>query len=281
MQTNESRPERTLAGHFLGAPLKSEDGFGMPAESYGFPNKKTWWETIPPLLDRASPLRTSHLRDPLGPQIQFASESFMDELAHAVGVDPVEFRLKYVRDPRDIAVIKAAAEKSGWKSRPSPNKGQSGNTVTGRGIAYAFRNGTIAGHRRRGGRRALERKDLGAQDHGRARLRPDHQPGRAAAHASKATSSRALSRTIWEEVQFDSKSVTSVDWANYPIFDIVETPQVIDCVLIDRPERRPTGAGEGSIRPIAAAIANAVFDATGVRIRRAPLTPDRVRASMS
>ena len=143
VQTNESRPERTLAGHFLGAPLKSEDGFGGPAESYTFPNKKAWWETIHPLLERASPLRTSHLRDPVGPQIQFASESFWDEVAHSLGVDPVELRLKYVKDPRDAAVLKAAAEKHGWKPRPPHDKTQNGNTVTGRGIAYARRNGTV------------------------------------------------------------------------------------------------------------------------------------------
>ena len=72
---------------------------------------------IPPLLDRASPLRTSHLRDPGGPQVHFAVESFMDELAYSLGVDPVEFRLKYVKDARDIAVIKAATEKAGWAKR--------------------------------------------------------------------------------------------------------------------------------------------------------------------
>ena len=94
-------------------------------------------------------------------------------------------------------------------------------------------------------------------------------------------SSRASAATIWEEVKFDNKSVTSVDWATYPILDIAETPERIDVVAINHPELPPTGAGEGSIRPMAAAIANAVFDATGVRIRRAPLTPDRVRAAMS
>ena len=92
---------------------------------------------------------------------------------------------------------------------------------------------------------------------------------------------QGISRTIWEEVKFDRKSVTSVDWATYPILDIGETPERIDVVALNYPDQPPTGAGEGSIRPMAAAIANAVFDATGVRIRRAPLTPDRVKAAMS
>jgi hypothetical protein len=118
------------------------DGFGVPAESDEFANKKMGCETIPPLLERSSPLRSSHLRDPVGPQIHFASESFMDEVAAALNADPIEFRLRYVKDARDQAVIKAAAEKFGWDTRPSPKRSQSGSTLTGRGIAYAQRNGT-------------------------------------------------------------------------------------------------------------------------------------------
>jgi len=90
----------------------------VPAESYGFANKRLAWETIAPLLDRASPLRTAHLRDPVGPQIQFASESFIDEIAAAVGDNPVAFRLRYLKAPRDIAVVKAAAERAGWEPHP-------------------------------------------------------------------------------------------------------------------------------------------------------------------
>jgi nicotinate dehydrogenase subunit B len=92
---------------------------------------------------------------------------------------------------------------------------------------------------------------------------------------------QGLSRAIWEETKFDTRTVTSIDWISYPILDITETPAVIDIVLIDRPNVPPSGAGEPSMRPLAAAIANAIFDATGVRIRRVPFTPDRVRASMS
>src|SRR6516162_6292063 len=142
VDTNGGKPKDTLAGHNLGVALASGDGFGVPAESYEFPNKRLAWETIAPLLDRASPLRSSHLRDPVGPQIHFASESFMDEVAAALDQDPVEFRLRHIKDARDIAVIKAAAEKFGWQSRPSPRRDQTGTKVTGRGIAYSQRNGT-------------------------------------------------------------------------------------------------------------------------------------------
>src|SRR5213076_340979 len=116
VNTNGGAPKDTLAGHLRGTELKSADGFGVPAESYEFANKRMAWETIAPLLERASPLRSAHLRDPVGPQIHFASESFIDEIA--------------------------AAEKSGWQSRPSPRKDQTGNTASGRGMAYAQRNGT-------------------------------------------------------------------------------------------------------------------------------------------
>ena len=88
IDTNESDPAYSLAGQLMGMPLKSFQGFGVPTESYGFANKRLAWETIPPLLDRASPLRTAHLRDPVGPQIQFASESFIDAIGRPGGVPP-------------------------------------------------------------------------------------------------------------------------------------------------------------------------------------------------
>jgi nicotinate dehydrogenase subunit B len=143
IDTNESDPAYSLAGQLMGLPLKPLQGFGVSTESYGFANKGLAWETIPPLLDRASPLRTAHLRDPVGPQIQFASKSFIDELAAAIGADPVAFRLRYLKEPRDIAVAKAAAERAGWEPRPSPRPHRSGDTLTGHGIAYAQRSGAV------------------------------------------------------------------------------------------------------------------------------------------
>ena len=278
--TNGSKPPDTLAGHFRGVPLKVNDAFGVPAESYEFANKRTMWETIAPLLDRASPLRSAHLRDPVGPQIHFASESFMDEIAAALGIDPVELRLRHVKNPRDIAVIKAAAEKSGWQSRPSPRRDQTGNTATGRGIAYSQRNGTTCAivaevdvDRRSG--KIWARKFTVAHDCGQI-INPDGLQ-----HTIEGNIIQGISRTLWEEVKFDAKNVTSVDWLTYPILDITEAPQTIDCVYINRPELAPTGAGEPSIRPVAAAIANAIFDATGVRIRRVPFSPDRVKQALS
>jgi nicotinate dehydrogenase subunit B len=280
VDSNESKPWNVLAGHLLGVPLKSGDGFGVPGESYAFDNKRTSWETIPPLLDRASPLRTSHLRDPVGPQIHFASESFMDEVASALAVDPVEFRLRYVKDARDIALIKAAAERSGWQSRPSPRRDQTGNTVSGRGIAYSQRNGTrvavvaeVDVDRSTG--KIWARKFTVAHDCGQI-INPHTLTQTIEGNIIQGTS-----RTLWEEVKLDNKNVTSVDWLTYPILDISETPEKIDVVLLNHPDIAPSGAGEPSIRPVAAAIANAIFDATGVRIRRVPFSPDKVKSAFS
>ena len=280
VDTNGSKPFDTLAGQTQGVALKSGDGFGIPAESYVFDNKRASWETIPPLLERSSPLRTSHLRDPVGPQIHFASESFMDELAAAANADPIEFRMRYIKDARDIAIIKAAAEKANWDTRPSPRKGQTGNKVSGRGIAYSQRNGTRVAivaevdiDRSTG--KIFARKFTVAHDCGQI-INPD-----GLVKCVEGNIVQGVSRTLWEEVTFDKKAVTSVDWISYPILDITETPGQIDVVLINHPEIAPSGAGEPSIRPIAAAIANAIFDATGVRIRRVPFSPERVKAALS
>jgi nicotinate dehydrogenase subunit B len=280
IDTNESDPSYSLAGQLMGLPLKSLQGFGVPTESYGFANKRLAWETVAPLLDRASPLRTAHLRDPVGPQIQFASESFIDEIAAATGTDPVAFRLRYLKAPRDIAVVKAAAERAGWEPRPSPRPDRTGDTLTGRGIAYAQRSGAVVAIvaeveiDRRGGK-IWAKKFTVAHDCGLI-INPEGLKCCIEGNVVQATS-RALS----EEVAFDRAKVTSTDWTSYPILDITEAPETIDIVLINRPELPPAGAGESSIRPVAAAIANAVFDATGVRLRRAPLTPDRLKPALA
>jgi len=251
----------------------------VPAESYEFANKRLAWETIPPLLDRASPLRSSHLRDPVGPQIHFASESFMDEVAAALNLDPIEFRLRHLKDPRDVAVIKAAADKFGWQPRPSPQR-QTGVKVNGRGIAYAQRNGTRVAviaevEIDRSSGKIYARRFVVGHDCGQI-INPD-----GLAKCIEGNIVQGISRTLWEEVKFNDKSVTTVDWISYPILDITETPSSIESVLIDHPEIAPSGAGEPSIRPVAAAIANAIFDATGVRMRRVPFSPDRVRQAMA
>src|SRR6516162_1572695 len=276
--SNGSKPADTLAGQMLGVALKAGDQFGVPAESYVFANKRTAWELIPALLERASPLRTSHMRDPLGPQIHFASESFMDEVAAKLVVDPIEFHLRYAKDPRDIAVLKAAAEAARWQTRPSPRQDRGSDTLTGRGIAFAQRGPTRVAmiaevEVDRASGKIWARKFTVAHDCGLI-INPD-----GLRHAIEGNVVQGVSRALWEEVKFDNKNVTSVDWESYPILDITEAPEAIDIVLINRPEIEPSGAGEPATRPVAAAIANAVFDATGARIRRVPFSPDNVKAA--
>jgi nicotinate dehydrogenase subunit B len=279
--TTENDPKDTLAGQLTGYAPKPTVLFQVPAEAYEFANKRCGWECVAPLLERASPLRTAHLRDPLGPETHFASESFVDELAHAAGADPVAFRLKHLREPRHVAVVKAAAEKAGWETRayPNPRRGK-GAVMTGRGISYTERNGTVVAmvaevevERRTG--RVWARKFTVAHDCGLI-INP-----KGLELTIEGNVVQAISRTLFEEVAFDRDQVLSVDWASYPILEIGDAPERIDIVLINRPENAATGAGEPSTRTVPAAIANAIFDATGVRFRKVPITPERVKAALA
>ncbi len=281
VRSNESSPSDTLAGLLVGWPKNTRYNYGTPSESYDFPNKLKFWQTIPPFLETASPLRTAHFRDPQGPQVHFASESFIEEIAATVGQDPVEFRLKYLTDPRDIAVVEAAAKEAGWESRTSPQRDQqSGDVFTGRGMAYASRGGTTVAmvaevevNRQSG--RVWAKRFVVAHDCGLI-INPDGLK-----RTIEGNIVQALSRALKEEVKFDRNNVTSTDWLGYPILDSTDAPESIDVVLINRPEIAPTGAGEPSTRQVAAAVANAIFDATGTRIRRVPFTPERVKASLA
>lgn len=278
--TNESDPKDALVGqltHWTGKPTII---FQHPAEVYGFENKLCWWETVPTMLDRASPLRVSHLRDPLGPETHFASESFIDEVALAAGADPVAFRLRYLaHDARHTAVVKAVAEKARWQARSNPNRGK-GDVMTGRGVSYTERNGTVVAmiaevevDRRSG--RVWAKKFTVAHDCGQI-INPDGLK-----LTIEGNICQAISRTLFEEVRFTENNVASVDWVTYPILELADAPESIDIVLINRPEMAPQGAGEPSTRTVPAAIANAIFDATGVRVRKVPITPERMKATLA
>jgi nicotinate dehydrogenase subunit B len=277
---NEGSPEHTLAGQLMGLPLNPVMLFGHPDESYNFPSIHKVSATIAPLLDRASPLRSAHLRDPGGPQTHFAVESFMDELALALNMDPVEFRVRNLKDARDIAVIKAVAEKAGWQPRVGARKQIKGDVYVGQGIAYATRGGTrvatvaeVEVNRSTG--KVWAKRFTVAQDCGQI-IAPDLLRLTIEGNIVQSTS-----RALWEEVKFDEKGVTSTDWKSYPIVDMTEAPETIDIILIDHPELPPTGAGEATTRPTAGALANAIFDATGIRLRQAPFTPERLKAGMA
>jgi len=280
---NESDPRDCLTGMALGLPLNPGAGLGTPAESYAFDSKLLAWEVVPPLLDRCSPLRTSHLRDPLGPEVHFGSEQFIDEIAAATGTDPVAFRLQYISAARDAAVVKAAAEKAGWtQQRGSSQRKRSrhADVLHGRGIAYAQRGDTVVAvvadievHPKDG--RIWARKFTVAHDCG-VIINP-----KSLTQTIEGNVVQGLSRTLFEEVRFDRNTVTSVDWASYPILEMRDAPETIDVVLIDSKEVPPSGAGEPTMRCVPAAVANAFFDATGIRMRRVPLSPERVKAALA
>jgi CO/xanthine dehydrogenase Mo-binding subunit len=244
------------------------------------------WET---------PLRTGNLRDPNGPQATFASESFIDELAAAAKADPLAFRLKLLtgstaddsgfKRARSIAVVKAAAEAYGWDSRPSPKPRGIGNILTGRGISYSFRNETVVAqiaevevNRQTG--RVWAKRLVCAHDCGLV-INPE-----GVRRTIEGGMLHALSRALYEEVQFDTEKVTSVDWISSPSLTHADAPETIDIVLVNgdphpnRPDLPHYGAGETICKPLIAAVANAIYDATSVRIRRVPFRNSRVLSAL-
>ena len=278
------------AGNFLGAQLAGipnttgVDEFAQWGEecvAYEFPNVHADAHVVPPFLDAASPLRTTHLRDPEGPATTFATESFMDELAAAAGADPIDFRLKYLDDTRLRAALTKAAETFGWDRRPSPKKQAGTSEVTaGRGVALALRGETrvatvaeVEANRRTGV--VYVKRLVCVHDCGLI-INPEALRGTIAANLIQ-----SLSRSLKEEVLFETDRVTSVDWNTYAVARASDIPAQVDIVLIDHPEIAPSGAGEPASRPTAAAIGNAIFDATGARVRRGPFTPERIQAALA
>jgi CO/xanthine dehydrogenase Mo-binding subunit len=236
---------------------------------YGFANKRIVKHFVPD-----SPLRVSAMRG-LGAYANvFAIESFMDELAQAAGIDPVEFRLRNLKDQRAQAVIRAAAEKVGWQP------GQSLGENRGRGIAFAqYKNRqcyaavVIDLHvDHQNGEIKLERAVIAA-DAGQV-VNPD-----GLSNQLEGGLVQSASWTLKEQVNFDENGITGQDWDSYPILRFPDVPK-IETVLISRPELPFLGSGEATQGPTPAAIANAVFNAVGVRLREIPFTPERVKEKM-
>ena len=232
---------------------------------YSFENRR-----LTKNLVRDLPLRTSALRTLGAFANVFAIESFVDELAEEAGIDPVAFRLKHLEDQRAKDVLQAAADKLGWGSDVSDGRGH--------GIAFAqYKNiqayAAVAVE--------LEVNDKAEVIMHRVALAGDagqiiDQAGLIAQYEGGFL--QAASWTLYEEVTFDQTGITSRDWESYPILRFDNIPE-IDTVLINRPNERFLGAGEAVSGPTAGAISNAIYMATGLRLRRLPFTPDMIRAA--
>ena len=292
-----NEPDTVLIAQLMGS-RRATPAAGSTATSsdmYAIPNRKMAGDVVGLPTVWETPLRTGNLRDPNGPQPTFAAESFMDEAAAAAKADPLEFRLRMLkagttddagfRRARSIAVLKAAAEAYGWDPRPSPKPLAKGNVLTGRGIAYSFRGQTVVAqiaevevNRQTG--HVWAKRIVCAHDCGLV-VNPE-----SLRRTVECGTLHGLSRTLHEEVQFDTEKVTSQDWFSHPTLRHADIPERIDVVLVNgdpnpsRPDLPPYGAGEAALKPMLAAIGNAIYDATGVRIRRIPLRKERVLAAL-
>jgi CO/xanthine dehydrogenase Mo-binding subunit len=228
-----------------------------------------------------APLRPAPLRSPGKPANCFAVESFVDELAAAARLDPIEFRLQSLADRRGIEVIKRTAALMRWQSRPSPGRDKDGPIARGRGFAYVHYKhsetyvamGMEVAVERATGTIKVERVAC-AHDCGQI-INPDGVRAQV-----EGCIIQTLSRVMKEEVKFDRSRVLSVDWSSYPILTFSEAPK-LEIELVDRPTEPPLGAGEAACTTVGAALANAVYDATGERLRTVPFTPERVKAALN
>jgi nicotinate dehydrogenase subunit B len=230
-----------------------------------------------------SPFWTGPLRSPARLQNTFAHESFMDEMAAHIGADPVEFRVRHLRDQRLIGVLEAAAKAAKWEARPSPNPNNPRTgMVTGRGVAcvaYEGDNGytgiVVEIEVTQNTGKVIVKRIWAGIDVG-----PVSNPN-GLRNQAEGGALQGMSRALGEEVTWDDQKVTSFDWRTYHSLPLgIEMPK-IECVLMNRPDDEATGAGETSITVMAAAIGNAIFDATGVRLRQIPLTPERVKEALN
>jgi CO/xanthine dehydrogenase Mo-binding subunit len=288
-------PGRLLAGELVdppwpAPPLRWVGGDRNALPNYAFPHHRItahWIET--------PPLRPGSLRSLGGMANTTAIESFLDELAAAAGADPVAYRLRHLTDPRAIEVIRRAAQVAGWSgrrtegvrgagvgSRQETNSQQptANGPSYGRGIAFARYESEfayvaviidVAVDCASGGvsvSRVVVAHDCGLI------INPD-----GLANQIEGNVIQGISRALKEAVTFDRSQVTSLNWATYPVVTFTEVP-AIEIALIDRPDEPPWGAGEPAICPVAAAIGNAIFDATGARLRSVPFTADRVLAAL-
>jgi nicotinate dehydrogenase subunit B len=266
-----------LTGKIAPVAAVFEMGDRTAIPPYDYEHLRVVAHDMPPIV------RASWLRGVSALPNTFAHESYIDELATEAGVDPIEYRLRYLRDPRAVDLVKAVAERAAWTPRPIRREPVAeGDIVRGRGFAYAlYVHSKFPGYgaawsawiadvavNKATGDVSVTRVVAG-QDSG-LMINPD-----GVRHQIHGNIVQSTSRVLMEEVTFDRNSVTSREWGAYPIIKFPDLPK-IDVLMLPRPDQPPLGVGESASVPSAAAIANAIYDATGVRFREPPFTPERI-----
>ena len=268
--TNFSNGSNAVPSYVTGCVGKRCGGTGK------VPSQRVLMHNVP------SPFWTGPLRSPARLQNTFAHESFMDEIAALVKTDPVDYRLRHLSDPRLIEVVKAAAKSANWETRPSPRPGiRRTGVAAGRGLSCVLYEGD-------NGYCAMVAEVEVNQDWGAVVVKhlviandsgPISNPD-GLRNQLEGGALHGVSRTLLEEVTWDDQKITSVDWLTYRTPFVGANVPKIDTVLIQRSEGEAMGAGETAVTVVAAAIANAIFDATGARIRQVPFTPERVKGAL-
>ena len=270
-----------LALTFAGIPQPDGQNSGLLTQNADPPYQAANVKVMASMV-KATPLRPSNLRAPGKIGNVFAVESFTDQMAAAAGSDPLEFRLRGLTDPRALDVLKRIGEMIDWQHRLSPNPhATQGNLMIGRGMAYVHYK-QAENYVAMAIEIAVDRTTGQIHVH---RVACAHDCGliinpNALKNQVEGNILQTLSRTLHEEVLFDRSRVTSVDWNSYPILRMTEAP-IVEVALLNRPNEPILGGGEAASAPVAAALANAFFDATGKRLYAVPFTPKRVLAALA
>ena len=270
-----------LTGTIAPVPAVFEMGDRTAIPPYDYDTMRVVAHDMPPIV------RASWLRGVSALPNTFAHESYIDELATEAGVDPIEYRLRYLKDPRAIDLVNAVAKRADWTPRPHWKEPVAdGDIVRGRGFAYAlYVHSKFPGFgaawsawiadvavNKSTGDVSVTRVVAG-QDSG-LMINPE-----GVRHQIHGNVIQSTSRALMEEVSFDRNAVTSCEWGAYPIITFPDVPK-IEVLMLPRQDQPPLGVGESASVPSAAAIANAIFDATGVRFREPPFTPERILAGL-
>lgn len=266
-----------LTGRIAPEPAVFEMGDRTAIPPYDYDHLRVVAHDMPPIV------RASWFRGVSALPNTFAHESYIDELAAEAGVDPIEYRLRYLKDARAVDLVNAVAERAGWKPRPVRQEPEAeGDIVRGRGFAYAlYVHSKFPGYgaawsawiadvavNKATGDVSVTRVVAG-QDSG-LMINPD-----GVRHQIHGNVIQSTSRALMEEVSFERGAVTAREWGAYPIIKFPDVPK-IDVLMLPRQDQPPLGVGESASVPSAAAIANAIYDATGVRFRELPFTPERI-----